>query len=261
MFELKNNSKIISRVDLRGCDPCHWDDEDRYQYIVKKDDKYGVLDFRGDVLIPLKYDNIVLVERYCYLLTINGKMGLNRICRRRDKNRQYHIIKNVIPCEYDYIEISRGLGMHYVLHKTTEMGTSIKVYLCTTSTFTEEYDFYCYVEGGFIELYKGETRIVIDTCSGEIIADDNRFSVAQTYKTDIGRVIYDYSKLEIGRLIFAIVDENSGMVEYKTIEFEGDLEVVFGSLEQILPKAVAFKITDKNGKVKFLNAIAEYVVI
>ena len=47
MFELKNNSKIISRVDLRGCDPCHWDDEDRYQYIVKKDDKYGVYCFCG----------------------------------------------------------------------------------------------------------------------------------------------------------------------------------------------------------------------
>ena len=103
MFELKNNCKIISRVDLRGCDPCHWDDEDRYQYIVKEDNKYGVLDYSGDVLIPLKYDNIVLVERYCYLLTINGKMGVSRIYRRRDKNRQYHIIQKVIPCEYDYI--------------------------------------------------------------------------------------------------------------------------------------------------------------
>ena len=62
-------------------------------------------------------------------------------------------------------------------------------------------------------------------------------------------------------MIFAIVDEISGMIEYKTIEFEGDLEVVFGSLKQILPKAVAFKITDKNGNVRFLNAMAEYVVI
>ena len=91
---------------------------------------------------------------------------------------------------------------------------------------------------------------ILDICNSEFSSNNNLNFPVLSHKA---------WKEDIARLIFAIVDENSGMVEYKTIEFEGDLEVVFESLEQILPEVVAFKITDKNGNVRTLNAKAEYI--
>lgn len=69
------------------------DDGDIYvkNYIVSKEDKYGVLDTLFNTILPLKYDQIE-AQNNSYLVELKGKYGV------LDSN-----LKTILPAEYDWI--------------------------------------------------------------------------------------------------------------------------------------------------------------
>ena len=64
-----------------------------FQIVAKKDGKWGIIDFEGNIVCPFKYDRIVRVKGSMYHLVIkNGKQGVVN-----------HRGKLVIPCSMDSI--------------------------------------------------------------------------------------------------------------------------------------------------------------
>ena len=64
-----------------------------FQIVAKKDGKWGIVDFEGNIVCPFKYDRIVRIKDSMYHLAVkNGKQGVVN-----------HRGKLIIPCSMDSI--------------------------------------------------------------------------------------------------------------------------------------------------------------
>ena len=267
MPEFAKDYKIIRKINLLKHEPEYLQPDKARIYIVKIDDKYGMIDHTGAEILPAEYDNIFHVEgSYIYILIKDGKMGLLEYDVYLDSPVTCRTIKKEVPCEYDYIDTQyQRLDCFYILYKNTEAGELFQLYMPFGYGLTEEFKDLRFLDEGYVELLKENTRRVIDSDGGTLLTDNNRYMTVKAYGTNAGRVLYDRYEKHNGRLFFEIFTEEMLDIEHKVVEFEGKLEVVFstesvlGSERGIEPVAVAFKITDKNGNVRTLNAKAEYI--
>ena len=261
MFNIEKDYVIVRRINLLEHKPEEYQSEKGLRYIVRKDNKCGVIDHFRNEIIPLIYDNIIYDNHSCYILISNGKMGLAIHDFYFDiRFNDYHTIKHELPCEYDYINRCIGFASYfYVLYKNTASGEVLQIYMPVSWVLTEEFEYFTYFDEGYLELIKGAERKVFDSEGGTLLTADSRYSTVKTYGTDIGRVLYDADKNGNGRLLFEYLTEDETAYENKVVEFEGKLKVVFKSEGGLMPIAVAFKITDKNGETKTINNRAEYI--
>ncbi len=82
--------------------------------IVKKNDKYGVINEQGKIVIPIEYDN----------LEIDGRNFFGKHCIIAKKEEKYGVFDEnqtlTIPFEYDYIRAGRH--WQYIVSKGDKMG-------------------------------------------------------------------------------------------------------------------------------------------
>ncbi len=69
----------------------------RDMYIIEKDGKYGVVDHKEDIIIPLIYDDYLMLDEQHVIADKGGKVGLI------DYNNNV-----IIPFEYDGLSICNG---------------------------------------------------------------------------------------------------------------------------------------------------------
>lgn len=93
----------ISPIDL-----CHGDSNDRL-YIVKLNDKYGLITATNTVVLDGTYDGITPDVNGGLIIEQNGKMGYATT-----------LGKHLLSCEYDKIESISGIG--YILEKDAKKG-------------------------------------------------------------------------------------------------------------------------------------------
>ena len=140
-------------------------------YISEKDGKLGVFSqTQEEMLIDFEYDNITYAGNGIYIVIRNSKMGL--IHPAYTDYDFYYDLQVEIPCEYDFIHTLGAYGRNFILQKNELYGNTVCAYLSEPRIFTEEYDHYRYFSEGFIELWRPNERILIDTYTGKKITDD-----------------------------------------------------------------------------------------
>lgn len=67
--------KIIIPITYQNLEQAFSEDPKNQRYTAQKDNKYGLINQKNEVLVPFKYENIQIVN-LGYLVTLNGKKGL-----------------------------------------------------------------------------------------------------------------------------------------------------------------------------------------
>lgn len=192
---------LIERLDVYTEDA-----EDEHLSIVEEDGKYGVLDTNENLMIPFEYDNIFASMPGVMTGIQNGKSGVFAF-----------IPDGVIctDCVYDMVKYHEN----YIV---LENRKGVRVFLLGAGKLTDSMDYVADLNESYIEMYKDDTRTLIDTRDGEIICDDPRFEASDIFTTENGIVIYEIGEDEC-RLVF--VDEYSDEIE--EVYIDALLDVIY----------------------------------
>lgn len=257
-----NNNTLEITVDdktyhvvqiIKSRDFCPYDDQE-FAYISEKDGKLGVFSQeREELLAEFEYDNITYAGNGIFIVIQNSKMGLIHPAYTEDDF--YYDLQVEIPCEYDFIHTLGAYGRNFILQKNELNGITVCAYLSEPRIFTEEYDHYRYFSEGFIELWRPNERILIDTYTGNIITDDPKGRVFNMYQTAAGTVIQEFLEKDKYRLTFICEYFGNPIFQAgtKIIDYEGELFVTYEEDECGYPIAKQFKIIYPDGSIKFFN--------
>lgn len=267
MFNIEKDYEIVRRINMFQNEPEEMQLDKGRIDIIKIDDKYGIIDHTGTEILPIEYDNIFFDGCHIFILIKNGKMGLLEYHVFLDSPDTCSTIMRSAPCEYDYIdEQYQRLDCFYILYKNAKDGVKFQLYFpWGYGLAAGEYEEIKFLDEGYVELRKGDSRRVVDSKVGIPLVEDNRYSAVKAYGTNAGRALYESDKNGNGRLYVEFFTEDMGDVENVGFEFEGNLEVVFssegvfGSIDGLEAVAVAFKFIDKNGEHKTINSKGEYI--
>ncbi len=224
-------------------------------YIALKNNRYGLLNFEGSIIIPFEYDNITYTNFNIFRLVKHGKMGLVHFEHDYDKATDtYRDIKIEIPCEYDYISTINACSA-FELKKYLLDSSSVKVYLPLVTRLTEEYEHCHYFNEGILELHRTDKRILLDDQTGNVINEDIEYFTCGIYNTAVGFVIQDFKFPHTYRLIFIrnCFEEPDIPDQKRIIDFDGDFSVIFEDDECSYPLIKQFKIVDNDGNTTILN--------
>lgn len=229
-------------------------DQQDFTYISEKDGKMGVFSqTQEEMLVEFEYDNITYAGNGVYIVIKNNKMGLIQPAYTEDEI--YDDLQVEIPCEYDFIHTLGAYGKSFILQKNDLDGITVCAYLSEPRIFTEEYDHYHYFNEGFIELWRPNERIVIDTYTGNIITDDPKGRVFNMYQTAAGTVIQEFLEKDKYRLTF--ISEYFGnpiiLDKTKIIDFEGEIYVTYEEDECGYPLGKMFRLEHPDGCTTTLN--------
>lgn len=223
-------------------------------YISEKDGKLGIFSLEWEALLAeFEYDNITYADNGIYIVIRNSKMGLIHPAYTEDDF--YYDLQVEIPCEYDFIHTLGAYGRNFILQKNELNGFTVCAYLSEPKILTEEYDHYRYFSEGFIELWRPNERIVIDTYTGKKIIDDPKGRVFNVYSTASGTVIQEFLEEDKYRLTFICEYFGNPIIQDKTkiIDYEGELSVTYEEDECGYPIAKQFKIIYPDGSIKLFN--------
>lgn len=229
-------------------------DNQNFAYISEKNGKMGVFSqTQEEMLIYFEYDNITYAGNGIYIVIRNSKMGLIHPAYT-DYDFCYNL-QMEIPGEYDFIHTLGSYGKNFILQNNKLDGIAVCAYLSEPRILTDEYDHYRYFSEGFIELWRPNERIVIDTYTGNIITDDPKGRVFNVYSTAAGTVIQEFLEEDKYRLTF--ICEYFGNTIFqdctKIIDFEGELSVTYEEDECGYPLGELFRIERPDGKTETFN--------
>lgn len=257
-----NNNTLEITVDginyrvvqiIKAIDFCPYDDQE-FAYISEKDGKLGVFSqTQEEMLIDFEYDNITYAGNGIYIVIRNSKMGLIHPAYTEDDF--YYDLQVEIPCEYDFIHTLDAYGRNFILQKNELNGITVCAYMSEPRIFTEEYEHYRYFSEDFIELWRPNERIVIDTYIGNIIIDDPKGRVFNVYSTAAGTVIQEFLENDKYRLTFICEYFGNPIIQGKTkiIDYEGELYVTYEEDECGYPLGELFRIERPDGKTETFN--------
>ena len=194
---------------------------------VKKDGKEGTFNFDGDVVIPLKYDEVFIhmLEKHDYCdVKVNGKSGLYHIKKKRE----------LLPCIFDYISYEESMrGFKVELNEKYGLFSAEGKELIPC-----KFDILSYNEKtGFIEVTKNEKEGLYNVDGKEIIPcifdhisyeeDMRGFEVEQNEKygmlnmegKEILPCIYDFIYTSDGDFIKVELNEKQGLYSIKDKKF------------------------------------------
>lgn len=229
-------------------------DNQNFAYISEKNGKMGVFSQEQELMLAeFEYDNLTYAGNGIYIVIQNSKMGLIHPAYTEDDF--YYDLQVETPCEYDFIHTLGTYGRNFILQKNELNGITVCAYLSEPRIFTEEYEHYRYFSEGFIELWRPNERIVIDTYTGNIITDDPKGRVFNVYSTAAGTVIQEFLEKDKYRLTFICEYFGNPIFQAgtKTIYYEGELYVTYEEDECGYPLGELFRIERPDGKTETFN--------
>ena len=174
---------LIEKFKINSVRQYDWDTNkgktEHYLIVGSIDDKYGVIDNEGNVIVPFEYDNITRIG-YELLQTSNGgKVGLVHIENDQDEfdilvgmpEAGRFFVSNIIPCEYDYVDSFLKEGVVF-LENYHHSGREIRAYFTFTRKLTE--DVFCGYhiidkEEDLVNLYGHGMVYLYDIYTGECL--------------------------------------------------------------------------------------------
>ncbi|MFT5818865.1 MAG: hypothetical protein ACI8ZM_000086 [Crocinitomix sp.] len=138
---------------------------------VKKDGKEGLINYNGEIIFPCEYDKIKLSDKKYILLIKAGKMGLYSKTGIE-----------ILPMKYDFIEpfnVSVLSSSHYLVKENNLTGIVTSRSIIVPSKFDEVYEsngFFVVSSGDFVGLYNIDGQVLLPTVYDRIYHTVNRRS-------------------------------------------------------------------------------------
>lgn len=173
------NYKIIQKINTTSTFPNIYK-TDEYKlseiYIAENiEGKQGIVTKEDEFILPFEYDKITLIGFGTFQLSQCNKLGLAIISKDILDECSNFIIKDIIPCEYDYIKYPDKLYDSIIyLYRYNETGRRCQVYLRNKQELTRE----CY------EAYA--------SCSDLVVLTDKRAS--EIININTGESLYTCKK-------------------------------------------------------------------